>query len=226
MFTRAGTRARTGAAREREWNASVRRLRENRSPGTRARVPAAHGGRVARGLEAHCDALLSKIDAKAETIATRKASQNAIEGLAPALPELVGGSADLAGSNLTLWSGSKAVGRGGGGNYISLRRARVRHGRDHERHGAARRADSLWRHLPHVLRLRAQRAAHGGADEGAQHFRVHARFHRAGRGRTHAPVGRARGQPAPDAQPGRLAPLRYGGIGGGVDRCDRAPRRA
>src|SRR5712671_4606935 len=53
-----------------------------------------------------------------ESIATRKASQNAIEGLASALPELVGGSADLTGSNLTLWSGSKPVGQEGGGNYI------------------------------------------------------------------------------------------------------------
>src|SRR6266850_2118976 len=47
-----------------------------------------------------------------------QASQIAIEGLAPILPELVGGSADLTGSNLTLWSGSKPVGREGGGNYI------------------------------------------------------------------------------------------------------------
>ena len=55
---------------------------------------------------------------KSENIATRKASQNAIEGLAPGLPELLGGSADLAGSNLTMWSGSKPVGRQGGGNYV------------------------------------------------------------------------------------------------------------
>jgi transketolase len=55
---------------------------------------------------------------KAETIASRKASQNAIEALGPVLPELVGGSADLAGSNLTFWSGSRPVGRTGGGNYI------------------------------------------------------------------------------------------------------------
>ena len=66
----------------------------------------------------HCAALLEKINAKAETVATRKASQNALEGLAPVLPELVGGSADLTGSNLTLWSGSKPVGREGDGNYI------------------------------------------------------------------------------------------------------------
>ena len=66
----------------------------------------------------HAQDLLAKVNAKAESIASRKASQNAIENLAPLLPELVGGSADLAGSNLTLWSGSKAVSKDGGGNYI------------------------------------------------------------------------------------------------------------
>jgi len=63
-------------------------------------------------------AMLVEVNAKAETIATRKASQNALELLVPALPELVGGSADLAGSNLTLVKASKAVGREGGGNYL------------------------------------------------------------------------------------------------------------
>jgi transketolase len=64
---------------------------------------------------------VEKAQAKAESIATRKASQNGLEALAPVLPELVGGSADLTGSNLTLWSGSKPVGRldeGAGGNYL------------------------------------------------------------------------------------------------------------
>ncbi len=64
------------------------------------------------------DEALAKARVKAETIATRKASQNFLEALAPVLPELVGGSADLAGSNLTLWSGSKAIGPGSGGNYV------------------------------------------------------------------------------------------------------------
>jgi transketolase len=63
-------------------------------------------------------ALVEQAAAKGETIATRKASQNAIEGLAKVLPELVGGSADLAGSNLTLWSGARPIGRTGGGNYL------------------------------------------------------------------------------------------------------------
>lgn len=62
--------------------------------------------------------LMARTHAKAATIATRKASQETIEGVAPVLPELIGGSADLAGSNLTLWSGSRAVTSKSGGNYI------------------------------------------------------------------------------------------------------------
>ncbi len=56
---------------------------------------------------------------KGETVATRKASQLSINALAPALPEFVGGSADLTGSNLTNWSGCKAVSGKTPGNYIS-----------------------------------------------------------------------------------------------------------
>jgi transketolase len=67
---------------------------------------------------AHVEAVLARINEKAETIATRKASQNCIEAFAPKLPEFLGGSADLTGSNLTNWSGSKAVTRAGTGNYI------------------------------------------------------------------------------------------------------------
>lgn len=56
---------------------------------------------------------------KAETIASRKASQNTLEGYGPILPELIGGSADLAGSNLTKWSGSSAITHDdASGNYI------------------------------------------------------------------------------------------------------------
>ncbi len=66
----------------------------------------------------HVEAVINQVNAKEETIASRKASQNAIEGLGPVLPEMVGGSADLAGSNLTLWSGSKGVSNETGGNYV------------------------------------------------------------------------------------------------------------
>ncbi|HKY00965.1 MAG TPA: transketolase [Burkholderiales bacterium] len=65
-------------------------------------------------------ALIEKVNAKAETVATRKASQIAIEALTPSLPEFVGGSADLTGSNLTNCSLSKPVrGKEGGGNHIN-----------------------------------------------------------------------------------------------------------
>jgi len=55
---------------------------------------------------------------KAEKVASRKASQNTIEQFGSMLPELLGGSADLAGSNLTLWSGSKGIQDDPAGNYI------------------------------------------------------------------------------------------------------------
>jgi transketolase len=106
-----------GAALERAWNdkfAAYEKAQPELAREFRRRVT----GELPANWSTHCQVLLEKIIAKAESIATRKASQNAIEGLAPVLPEWVGGSADLTGSNLTLWSGSKPVGREGGGNYI------------------------------------------------------------------------------------------------------------
>ncbi len=55
---------------------------------------------------------------KGESIATRKASQNTITQFAEILPEILGGSADLAGSNLTLWPGAKGIESDAAGNYI------------------------------------------------------------------------------------------------------------
>jgi transketolase len=75
-------------------------------------------GELPANWHEHVDKFISRVNEKEETIASRKASQNAIEGLASVLPELVGGSADLTGSNLTLWSGSKGISRETGGNYI------------------------------------------------------------------------------------------------------------
>lgn len=64
------------------------------------------------------DDFINEVAAKAEKIASRKASQNAIEAYASKVPELFGGSADLAGSNLTLWSGAKGVtAQDASGNY-------------------------------------------------------------------------------------------------------------
>ena len=61
---------------------------------------------------------VNKLQANPVTIATRKASQNAIEAFAPVLTEFLGGSADLAPSNLTMWSGSKEILANPDGNYI------------------------------------------------------------------------------------------------------------
>jgi transketolase len=75
-------------------------------------------GHLPEDVEARVQALLAEFNGKAEAIATRKASQNVLDALVPALPELVGGSADLTGSNLTMAKASKVVGREGAGNYV------------------------------------------------------------------------------------------------------------
>ena len=63
--------------------------------------------------------LIQQVDADAATIASRKASLNSLNQLGPLLPELVGGSADLAGSNYTIWSGSKGISADdAAGNYL------------------------------------------------------------------------------------------------------------
>ncbi|MDQ7002302.1 MAG: transketolase, partial [Ghiorsea sp.] len=69
--------------------------------------------------ESTIDAFIAETAAKGEFIASRKASQNTIEVLAKVTPEFLGGSADLAGSNLTLWSGAKPVIDHADGNYVN-----------------------------------------------------------------------------------------------------------
>ncbi|KAA0874328.1 transketolase [Nitrincola tapanii] len=76
-------------------------------------------GELPADFEAQVDAWIAEVAAKGETIASRKASQNALNALGPMLPEFLGGSADLAGSNLTLWSGAQGVSREeASGNYL------------------------------------------------------------------------------------------------------------
>ncbi|ATG77843.1 transketolase [Pseudoalteromonas sp. 1_2015MBL_MicDiv] len=70
-------------------------------------------------FEAIANDYIAQCNKDAANIASRKASQNTIEAFAPHLPELLGGSADLAGSNLTLWSGSKGISADdASGNYL------------------------------------------------------------------------------------------------------------
>jgi transketolase len=107
-----------GKKLEDEWNQKFGEYAE-KYPAEAAEFRRRMSGDLPNAWREHAEGLIARVNAKEETIASRKASQNAIEGLAPKLPELVGGSADLAGSNLTLWSGSKGVERtNGGGNYI------------------------------------------------------------------------------------------------------------
>ncbi len=76
-------------------------------------------GELPADWQQKAQAYVEKTQAEMATVATRKASQMAIEAYAPNLPELLGGSADLAGSNLTLWSGSKGISKDDAdGNYI------------------------------------------------------------------------------------------------------------
>ncbi|VUS83951.1 transketolase [Klebsiella huaxiensis] len=75
-------------------------------------------GQLPAEFASNAQAFIEKLQAKPAKIASRKASQNAIEAFGPLLPEFLGGSADLAPSNLTLWSGSKAINEEPAGNYI------------------------------------------------------------------------------------------------------------
>ncbi|EPZ16945.1 transketolase [Thauera terpenica 58Eu] len=106
-----------GASLEAQWNASFAAYRVAH-PELAAEFARRTAGELPAGWDTHVEAVLARLIDKAETIATRKASQNSIEAYAPKLPELLGGSADLAGSNLTLWSGAKGVSKDSGGNYI------------------------------------------------------------------------------------------------------------
>ncbi|HEX4858047.1 MAG TPA: transketolase, partial [Usitatibacteraceae bacterium] len=106
-----------GAAQEAQWNAVFAAYRQQH-PELAEEFARRMAGDLPAGFGAALAALIDKVNAKAETAATRKASQIAIEGLAPVLPEWIGGSADLTGSNLTNWSGSKPLTASEGGNYI------------------------------------------------------------------------------------------------------------
>ncbi|MEI7564924.1 MAG: transketolase [Burkholderiaceae bacterium] len=76
-------------------------------------------GKLANNFTKTLSDYIALCQSKAETIATRKASQNAITALAPAVPELMGGSADLTGSNLTNWNACKPVRANQWGNHIN-----------------------------------------------------------------------------------------------------------
>ncbi len=107
-----------GAAAEAEWSARFAAYRAD-YPELAAELERRLAGELPADWEARSRAFIAELDAKAEKVATRKASQICLNGYGPILPELLGGSADLAGSNLTLWKGSVGVGKDdASGNYL------------------------------------------------------------------------------------------------------------
>ncbi len=114
-----GWDARTkGAGLERLWNNKFAEY-EKAYPKEAAEFRRRMAGELPANWAEHVKAAIAAVNAKGESVATRKASQIAINALAPVLPEFVGGSADLTGSNLTNWTGCRPIRHGNPGNYIS-----------------------------------------------------------------------------------------------------------
>ncbi|HKQ30581.1 MAG TPA: transketolase, partial [Burkholderiales bacterium] len=108
-----------GAAAESTWNAKFAAY-QKAYPDLAAEFERRLRGELPKDWATKATEYIEATAAKAETIASRKASQNALNAYAALLPEILGGSADLAASNLTLWKGSRVVSAGqADGNYIN-----------------------------------------------------------------------------------------------------------
>jgi transketolase len=108
-----------GAEDELDWNERFRAYRASYSEEA-SEFERRMAGELPDNFAEEMDKYIAKTQQEMPNIASRKASQNAIEAMGPVVPELFGGSADLTGSNLTNWSGTVAVNRANAdGNYIS-----------------------------------------------------------------------------------------------------------
>ena len=107
----------SGQAKEAAWNEAFAAYAST-FPELAAEYRRRVNGQLPAEFAAKAQAWIEQLQNNPANIASRKASQNAIEAFGPWLPEFLGGSADLAPSNLTLWSGSKAINQHGDGNYI------------------------------------------------------------------------------------------------------------
>ncbi|MBX9799310.1 MAG: transketolase [Burkholderiaceae bacterium] len=107
-----------GQALESNWDTLLKSYSE-KFPQEAAELARRMAGELPGDLNKAVDAYIAACVEKKETIATRKASQNAIQALAPVLPEFLGGSADLTGSNLTNWKECVAVRADQAGNHIN-----------------------------------------------------------------------------------------------------------
>ena len=107
-----------GAKAESAWNEAFAAY-EAAYPELAAEFKRRVNGELPADFSDKADAIIADLQANPQNIASRKASQNALNAFGPLLPELLGGSADLAGSNLTIWDGSKGVeANDASGNYI------------------------------------------------------------------------------------------------------------
>ena len=196
-------------------------------------------GNCASSCAANCpagwDADIPAFPADAKGMATRVASGKIMNAIAPRLPALIGGSADLDPSTHTALKGLGDFEPSGAcrrrraglrrrrlvvrGPQPAFRRARARDGRDRERHGGARRHRAVRRDVPRLLRLHAPADPPRRPDGIARDLRLHPRQHRAGRGRPDAPAGRAARRPARDSAPDRHPPGRRQRDRRGVARC-------
>ena len=114
----AGWRANDGKQRQGQWQQLFDRYAQAH-PDAAAELARRSRGELPADFAAQADAYIAQVQAEAPTIASRKASQNAIGAFAPLLPEIIGGSADLAPSNLTQWKASKSVtAADAGANYV------------------------------------------------------------------------------------------------------------
>ncbi|AFN76444.1 transketolase [Stutzerimonas stutzeri DSM 10701] len=107
-----------GADAENEWSKRFAAY-EAEFPALAAEFKRRMAGELPEDFAEKASAFIREVADKGETIASRKASQNCLNAFGPLLPELLGGSADLAGSNLTLWKGCKpVVAEDASGNYM------------------------------------------------------------------------------------------------------------
>ncbi|WP_312962333.1 transketolase [Stutzerimonas nitrititolerans] len=107
-----------GADAENEWNKRFAAY-EAEFPALAAEFKRRMAGELPADFAEKASEFIRDVATKGETIASRKASQNCLNAFGPLLPELLGGSADLAGSNLTLWKGCKpVVAEDASGNYM------------------------------------------------------------------------------------------------------------
>ena len=212
-----------GAQREGDWRALLDEYR-SQYPRDAAEFERRMHGDLPHDFEAVVARAIEAALAKGETVATRKASQLALEALTASVPELLGGSADLTGSNLTKTAATKPLRTDADfqfGRHINygvrefgmsaIMNGIALHG-GYIPFGATFLTFSDYsRNALRMAALMKQRVR----------LRVHPRLDRPRRRRPDPPVGRAGRQPAPDPQPGRLASVRHG-----RDRSPPGPSRS